>query len=62
MLNSSIPETLSSSNQIDCLVVLDRHIDMVTPLLTQLTYEGLINELIGIKNCLSIYSYYIITH
>lgn len=50
MLNSSIPETLSSSNQIDCLVVLDRHIDMVTPLLTQLTYEGLINELIGIKN------------
>ena len=26
---------------------------MVTPLLTQLTYEGLIDELIGIKNCQS---------
>lgn len=24
---------------------------MITPLLTQLTYEGLIDELIGIKNC-----------
>jgi hypothetical protein len=29
---------------------------MITPLLTQLTYEGLIDELIGIKNCLSISS------
>ena len=24
---------------------------MVTPLLTQLTYEGLVDEIIGIKNC-----------
>ena len=24
---------------------------MITPLLTQLTYEGLVDELIGIKNC-----------
>lgn len=24
---------------------------MITPLLTQLTYEGLIDELIGIRNC-----------
>lgn len=24
---------------------------MITPLLTQLTYEGLIDELVGIKNC-----------
>lgn len=53
--NSSTPETLSLSSQIDCLVVLDRQVDMVTPLLTQLTYEGLIDELIGIKNCLSDY-------
>lgn len=26
--------------------------DMVTPMLTQLTYEGLIDEMIGIKNCM----------
>lgn len=32
------------------MVILDRQVDMVTPLCTQLTYEGLIDELIGIKN------------
>jgi hypothetical protein len=31
--------------------VLDRRVDMISPLLTQLTYEGLIDELVGIKNC-----------
>lgn len=25
---------------------------MITPLLTQLTYDGLIDELIGLKNCM----------
>ncbi|OAX42105.1 Sec1-like protein [Rhizopogon vinicolor AM-OR11-026] len=34
----------------DSLIILDRTIDMITPLLTQLTYEGLIDEFIGIKN------------
>jgi hypothetical protein len=33
------------------LIILDRGVDIITPLLTQLTYEGLIDELIGIKNC-----------
>jgi hypothetical protein len=42
---------LSSSPKIDSLIVLDRRVDMITPLLTQLTYEGLVDELIGIKNC-----------
>lgn len=32
------------------MVILDRQVDMVTPLCTQLTYEGLIDEIIGIKN------------
>lgn len=36
--------------QIDSLIVLDRQVDMITPLCTQLTYEGLIDECIGIKN------------
>ncbi|KAH7915699.1 Sec1-like protein [Hygrophoropsis aurantiaca] len=34
----------------DSLIILDRQVDMITPLLTQLTYEGLIDELIGISN------------
>ncbi|KAI0027966.1 Sec1-like protein [Vararia minispora EC-137] len=38
------------SDKFDCLIVLDRKADMVTPLLTQLTFEGLIDEVIGIKN------------
>ena len=36
--------------QIDSVIVLDRQVDMITPLCTQLTYEGLIDECIGIKN------------
>ena len=48
---SSSDALLSSSPKIDSLIVLDRRVDMITPLLTQLTYEGLVDELIGIKNC-----------
>ncbi|KAI0316484.1 Sec1-like protein [Amylostereum chailletii] len=40
----------SSTDTFDCLIVIDRRVDMITPLLTQLTYEGLIDEVIGIKN------------
>ncbi|KAF4611920.1 hypothetical protein D9613_004185 [Agrocybe pediades] len=36
-----------------------RRVDMITPLLTQLTYEGLVDEFIGIKNC---YPHPIIAH
>ncbi|KAL8752909.1 MAG: hypothetical protein Q9199_005412 [Rusavskia elegans] len=38
------------SSSIESLVIIDREVDMVTPLLTQLTYEGLIDEMFGIKN------------
>ena len=34
---------------IDALILLDRTVDMVTPLSSQLTYEGLIDETFGIK-------------
>ncbi|EIN14426.1 Sec1-like protein [Punctularia strigosozonata HHB-11173 SS5] len=48
---SSVPTGLSTqSEQVDAVIVLDRAVDMITPLLTQLTYEGLVDELIGIKN------------
>lgn len=37
--------------QISKLILIDRSIDLMTPLSTQLTYEGLIDEIYGIKNC-----------
>jgi hypothetical protein len=47
---SSSPSLSNHYGQIDSMVILDRQVDMVTPLCTQLTYEGLIDEIIGIKN------------
>jgi hypothetical protein len=35
---------------IDTMVLIDREVDLVSPLVTPLTYEGLIDELIGIRN------------
>uniref|UniRef100_A0A8C7Z331 Vacuolar protein sorting-associated protein 33A n=1 Tax=Oryzias sinensis TaxID=183150 RepID=A0A8C7Z331_9TELE len=34
----------------DTLLLLDRNVDLLTPLATQLTYEGLIDEIYGINN------------
>ncbi|KAE9409193.1 ATP binding protein [Gymnopus androsaceus JB14] len=48
---SHTPDTLSEPfSNFDSLIVIDRRVDMITPLLTQLTYEGLMDELLGIKN------------
>lgn len=44
---------MTISDKFDSLIVLDRKVDMITPLLTQLTYQGLIDEVVGIKNCTS---------
>ncbi|KAG4426625.1 hypothetical protein IFR04_000056 [Cadophora malorum] len=41
---------LTPSTTIESLVVIDREVDYATPLLTQLTYEGLIDEVVGIQN------------
>ncbi|KAH9004143.1 Sec1-like protein [Lactarius hatsudake] len=41
---------LDVSDAFDSLIVIDRRVDMITPLLTQLTYEGLIDEVIRIRN------------
>ena len=43
-------EELDVCPQFDNIVILDRQVDMITPLLTQLTYEGLIDELFSIRN------------
>ena len=37
------------SPKIDNLILIDRSVDMITPMMTQLTYEGLIDEHFGIK-------------
>ncbi|CAG8454859.1 10426_t:CDS:10, partial [Paraglomus occultum] len=39
----------SVSPSIDTLIIIDRQVDQITPLCTQLTYEGLIDEVFGIK-------------
>ncbi|GMH10556.1 hypothetical protein Nepgr_012397 [Nepenthes gracilis] len=36
--------------EIQTLILLDREVDMVTPMLTQLTYEGLLDEFLHINN------------
>ncbi|KAG0140954.1 hypothetical protein CROQUDRAFT_664506 [Cronartium quercuum f. sp. fusiforme G11] len=45
---TTIPKLTIGS--IDTMIILDRQIDMVTPMCTQLTYEGLLDEIFGIKH------------
>ncbi|KAJ1914133.1 Vacuolar protein-sorting-associated protein 33 [Tieghemiomyces parasiticus] len=40
------------SQTVDALVLLDRSVDLISPLCTQLTYEGLIDERFGIRHSL----------
>lgn len=35
----------------DGLIVIDRSTDWVTPMMTMLTYEGLLAEYVGIQHC-----------
>ena len=40
----------NAKGDIESLIILDRNIDFITPLCTQLTYNGLIDEIFEIKN------------
>ena len=42
---------LQVSDKVDGLIVVDRSVDWVTPMCTQLTYEGMLDEFVGIRNC-----------
>ncbi|KAL2933372.1 Vacuolar protein-sorting-associated protein 33-like protein, partial [Bienertia sinuspersici] len=42
-INDVVPE-------ISTLILLDREVDMVTPMCSQLTYEGLVDELLHVNN------------
>lgn len=48
--DSSSSMALSPSPILENLIIIDRESDPVTPLLTQLTYEGLVDEIYGINN------------
>ena len=37
-------------SKVDRLVLIDRDVDMATPMCTQITFEGLIDEITGIKS------------
>ncbi|KHJ30530.1 putative sec1 family protein [Erysiphe necator] len=41
---------LTPSTSIEGLIVIDREIDLATPLLSQLTYKGMVDEVFGIQN------------
>lgn len=50
--SAKTPSLLNTiSNHIDQFIIIDRNVDLVTPLCTELTYEGLIDETMGIKHC-----------
>ncbi|KAL8794314.1 MAG: hypothetical protein Q9195_003140 [Heterodermia aff. obscurata] len=38
------------SASVESLIIIDREVDLATPLLTQLTYEGLVDEIFGIEH------------
>jgi hypothetical protein len=44
------PTLQHPSRSIDSLIIIDRSVDLATPMCTQLTYEGLIDEVIGISS------------
>eukprot|EP00455_Lapot_gusevi_P054621 TRINITY_DN8788_c0_g2_i3.p1 TRINITY_DN8788_c0_g2~~TRINITY_DN8788_c0_g2_i3.p1 ORF type:complete len:576 (+),score=176.77 TRINITY_DN8788_c0_g2_i3:83-1729(+) len=51
-MRRELPEEDFSSTlpEIDTLILVDRNVDMITPLLTPHTYEGMIDEMFEIKN------------
>ncbi|KAL9105710.1 MAG: hypothetical protein Q9227_009150 [Pyrenula ochraceoflavens] len=48
--SSSSLQGIMPSTSIESLIIIDRDVDLATPLMTQLTYEGLIEEFIGIQH------------
>lgn len=58
LMNKMLKEQMSTGDkkffnqvsQIDHLLLIDRSVDLITPMAKQLTYEGLIDELFGINN------------
>eukprot|EP00941_MAST-03F_sp_MAST-3F-sp1_P001867 g1867.t1 len=49
-VTASGSEQQSRPSEIDMCIIIDRQVDLLTPLVMPLTYEGLIDELFGIEN------------
>eukprot|EP01022_Parablepharisma_sp_SALTPOND_P014660 TRINITY_DN2012_c0_g1_i1.p2 TRINITY_DN2012_c0_g1~~TRINITY_DN2012_c0_g1_i1.p2 ORF type:complete len:503 (-),score=63.72 TRINITY_DN2012_c0_g1_i1:2036-3544(-) len=49
LLSNKEKDQGNSDSDIDALILLDRTVDLFTPLVTQMTYEGIIDEFYGIK-------------
>ena len=47
--SSNATGDMGMRSRIEKLVILDRTTDLVTPLLTQFTYEGLLDEILGVR-------------
>lgn len=45
-----LPPAAAAASQIQRAIILDREVDFITPMVTQITFEGLIDEVTGIKN------------
>jgi len=50
MKNRITGELANITPEFSEVIIMDRAVDLITPLMTQLTYEGLIDELYGINN------------
>lgn len=50
MQRLSKKEKVSATPSVQHVILLDRQLDVITPLATQLTYEGLIDEMFGLNN------------
>ncbi|KAJ3438446.1 vacuolar protein sorting-associated protein 33a [Anaeramoeba flamelloides] len=48
-ITSSFSKKMENS-KVDQLIIFDRRVDLLSPLVTQLTYEGLIDEIHGLQN------------
>ncbi|KAJ3651189.1 hypothetical protein Zmor_017242 [Zophobas morio] len=48
--NNNVTTRPNQTSTIDQILLIDRTVDLITPLATQLTYEGLIDEIFGINN------------
>jgi len=48
-LGAAAPAPGGIDGGIDTLILLDRSVDMVTPMCTQVTYEGLLDEILGLN-------------
>jgi len=47
---TDMPDSLVVSKEIEALIIIDRQVDFITPLVTPLTYEGLVDEYYSITN------------